>query len=125
MILPNLNLIEMNNFPHKIIGKLLTSESNCTSQVIVNEKKLEFLWKVTTYYNLLNDTKGLGVEIVIVECKVNNQNITDSYKREFNSNNYTGKMEKTILDITQSKLNNKLNKLFKDTKIEYLEFKFL
>ena len=115
----------MNNFPHKIIGKLLTDEKKSTGQVIVNGKKLEFLWGVTTYYNLLNETKGLGVEIQIVECKVDNQNLTDSFKRDFNSNNCLGKMEKVIVEITQTKLNHKLNKLFKDTKVEFLEFKFI
>ena len=114
----------MRNFPFKIIGRLLTGMKNHTESITINGKLLEFTWSVGTFYNLLNKLNSLAVEIQLINVTVDGKPMTDSYKRKFNSDNVSGKMEDVILRVIKNKVNSRIHKFSKELSIDYLEFNF-
>ena len=115
---------ELKNFPHKIVGRLMMGNPIHTDSIAINERFLEFTWRIDNFYNKSNSSVNLGVEVTILKCNVDGEPITNSYQRNFTSNNPSGKLEKIIIDIVRQKLNKKLHSIDKEFNVSFLEFNF-
>jgi hypothetical protein len=116
---------ELKNFPHKIVGRLMMGNPIHTDSIAINERFLEFTWRIDNFYNQSNSSVNLGVEITVLKCDIDDKPITDSYRRAFTSNNPSGKLEKVLVEIVRQKLNRKLHTIDKNFNVSFLEFNFV
>ena len=114
----------MPNFPLKIIGRLLTGMNTYTESLTISNKLFEFTWSIKTFYNVSKKNNYLGVDVIIHKATIDGIPITSSYKRNFTSNNVSGKMEEVIVMVVKSKINSRIHKISKEIDVEHLEFSF-
>ena len=114
----------MTNFPLKIIGRLLTGMKIYTESLTINDKLFEFTWSIKTFYNVSKKNNHLGVDVIINKATIDGIPITNSYKRNFTSDNVSGKMEEVIVMVVKTKINSRIHKVSKEVDVEYLEFSF-
>lgn len=114
----------MKIFPFKIVGRLLTGMKEHTESITINDKLFKFTWSVNTFYNLLDKSNTLGVEVNLKNATIDGIPMTDSYKRNFTSSKAIGKMENIVTHIVKTKINSRIHKISKDINVEYLEFNF-
>ena len=114
----------MTNFPFKIIGRLLSGMKTYTESITINHKLFEFTWSIKTFYNVSKKNNHLGIDVIINKATIDGIPITSSYKRNFTSNNVSGKMEEVIVMVVKPKINSRIHKISKEIDVEHLEFSF-